>query len=306
MTVAFRNVDLVMIKSLFSNFNYKLIFPSFIIVLLMYIVHGLRWANITNDSNYKNFILITFLGFAINSVLPMRMGDVIKIVTSKKYLDKDYSTITSTVLFAQYLDFIFVSVTFSTVLILFPDLHVDKSIVNNNIYTIVLTTVLFSTLVIFTLPYIAKIILNFQRKITLNDQHIINKILNYFLNISYVLESLVRDYKMLYKSLILTFIYWILILLLFLIVAYGFEIQIPIEILIFSILLTNLAIILPLTPSSIGTFHVSMMFGLLFWSDDQNISFAYATTVHGIIFLSNITLGIISLLSLNLKNTYND
>ena len=305
MYLALRNVDLQILKLLFINFNYKIIVPSFFIVFIMYVIHGLRWAHISSDSSdkkYKNYILITFVGFALNSLIPMRIGDIVKIIISKSYLSKEYSEITSTILFAQYLDFLFVLISFSTILLLLPELYINDSnisILNENIYILLIATIFISTFLIFLLPYISKILIFFQNTLKLKRNDFMYKFLNYFLNVSLVIKELIQDYNKLYKNVILTILYWILIFLLFLIVAYGFEINIPIKVLFFSILLSNLVSIFPVTPSSIGTFHVAIMFGLLLWSDDQNISFAYATTVHGLIFLSNIILGSVALILLN-------
>jgi len=277
------------------------------IVILMYVVHGLRWANISSEMNLnksKNYVLITFLGFAVNSIVPMRMGDMFKIFISKKYLQKEYSQITSTVLFAQYLDFVFVLFCFAIILLFLPELYSDElntNLVNQNTYIVLIMMFFVALFIVFSLPYISRILIYVKKNITLENGSILLRILNYLLRVSETLQELSKDYSRVFKNFCLTFLYWFLILSLFMIIAHGFDINIPIRILIFSILLSNLASIFPLTPSSIGTFHVSLMFGLLLWTDDQNISFVYATTVHGLIFLSNIILGVISTIILNLK-----
>ena len=307
MFFAFRNVDLQNSKSFFNNFDFKVMIPSFFIVILMYVVHGLRWANISSEMNLdksKNYVLITFLGFAVNSIVPMRMGDMFKIFISKKYLQKEYSQITSTVLFAQYLDFVFVLFCFAIILLFLPELYSDElntNLVNQNTYIVLIMMFFVALFIVFSLPYISRILIYVKKNITLENGSILLKILNYLLRVSETLQELSKDYSRVFKNFCLTFLYWFLILSLFMIIAHGFDINIPIRILIFSILLSNLASIFPLTPSSIGTFHVSLMFGLLLWTDDQNISFVYATTVHGLIFLSNIILGVISTIILNLK-----
>ena len=281
--------------------------PSLFIVISMYIVHGLRWANISSEMNLnksKNYVLITFLGFAVNSIVPMRMGDMFKILISKKYLKKEYSQITSTVLFAQYLDFVFVLFCFAIILLFLPELYTDElntNLVNQNTYIVLIVMFFVALLIVFSLPYISRILIYVKNKGTFENNSMLLRILNYLLRVSETLQKLSKDYSKVLKNLCLTFLYWFLILSLFMLIAYGFGINIPVRILIFSILLSNLASIFPLTPSSIGTFHVSLMFGLLLWTDNQNISFVYATTVHGLIFLSNIALGIISVILLNLK-----
>lgn len=308
MFFAFRNVDLQISKSFFNDFDFKMIIPSFFIITLMYIVHGFRWANISSEiaiNKSKNYILITFVGFAVNSLAPMRMGDMFKILISKKYLMKEYSKITSTVLFAQYLDFVFVLFCFAIILLFLPELYSNNSnidLINENTYFILIVMFFVSLFIVFSLPYISRFLAFIKQKADLKIDSIPSKILDYLLKVSMILKNLVSDHKNFFRNFLLTLIYWFLILCLFLTIASGFDINIPIKILIFSILLSNLASIFPVTPSSIGTFHVSMMFGLLLWTDDQNISFVYATTVHALIFVSNIILGCIAILLLNLKS----
>ena len=173
MFFAFRNVDLQNSKSFFNNFDFKVMIPSLFIVILMYVVHGLRWANISSEMNLnksKNYVLITFLGFAVNSIVPMRMGDMFKIFISKKYLQKEYSQITSTVLFAQYLDFVFVLFCFAIILLFLPELYSDElntNLVNQNTYIVLIMMFFVALFIVFSLPYISRIMIYVKKNKTI-------------------------------------------------------------------------------------------------------------------------------------------
>ena len=66
----------------FKSFNYFLFIPSNCILITMYFLHSLRW-KILLDGSFINYRLIIFaisnIGFMVNSVIPFRIGDFVKI-----------------------------------------------------------------------------------------------------------------------------------------------------------------------------------------------------------------------------------
>jgi uncharacterized protein (TIRG00374 family) len=120
--LAFRNVEFTELIQYFSTINYIWVFPSLLIVVLVFFVRALRW-RIILESTRKISLLRAYhpmiIGFMMNCVLPGRVGELARPAILKKNEKIPFATGLATVAAERVFDIcflvLFLVITFSAV-----------------------------------------------------------------------------------------------------------------------------------------------------------------------------------------------
>jgi len=81
--LALRKVDFLHVRQLFIGTNYLYILPCFVIYLAEFNLRAYRWwilVSPVKKGKYINFLSATHIGFFSNTILPMRAGEIIKVL----------------------------------------------------------------------------------------------------------------------------------------------------------------------------------------------------------------------------------
>ena len=286
----------------FKSFNYFLFIPSICILITMYFLHSLRW-KILLDGSFVNYRLIIFaisnIGFMFNSVLPFRIGDFVKIYLAKKNINPKISKITSTIIIGHYFDFIFLFILLN-ILLLIINIDINEIFVNKYIYYIFFLIIAIITISLILINDLLRVF-----SYTLNRIHYFKGSIKFIFNLNLEIKNIVRNYKKLLITIGLTIFYWILLVFLFKIISMGFGLNLHLSSYILAVVLSALIISVPITPISIGTFHLAVIYAFSFWVSDETLIFAYSIFLHSLIMLTTIIIGIMSLLYLQFINKSN-
>ncbi|MFH1415263.1 MAG: lysylphosphatidylglycerol synthase transmembrane domain-containing protein [Elusimicrobiota bacterium] len=81
--LALRKVDFLHVRQLFMDTNYLYIIPCFFIYLAEFNLRAYRWWILVSPikkGKYINFLSATHIGFFSNTILPMRAGEIVKVL----------------------------------------------------------------------------------------------------------------------------------------------------------------------------------------------------------------------------------
>ena len=285
--------------SIINSFKYIYIPPVMFFVMMMHLIHSFRW-NLFLNNNTSNFKFIYFgitnVTFMINSFIPFRIGDVIKVYLAKKNIETKISKVTSTVIIGHYFDFIFLFL-FLNISFLLIKLDVREVFQSDIIYYILLFINLFITLSLLFIKQITKFVKSVFTKIPY-----LYKSIGLIESLNTEITVVTRNLNKLILTLFLTVAYWGCLVLIFKFVSIGIGLDLNLEMLILAVVLSSFAISIPVTPTSLGTFHLAVVYSLSFVMDNQTLLFAYSLVLHTIIIISIIIYGSISFIWMQFRN----
>tara|TARA_Y100001970_G_C14253525_1_gene873477 strand:- start:4385 stop:5086 length:702 start_codon:yes stop_codon:yes gene_type:complete len=231
----------------------------------------------------------------INSLIPFRLGDIVKIYLAKRNLGITVSKLTSTVIIGHYFDFLFLFV-FLNIIFFLVNIDISDVFQWDVVYYVLFLINLIITLSLIYIKQVTKFFdFIFFRISYLNKYRYIIKNLNYDVNL------LTRNMYKLTLTLFLTFAYWGSLILIFKFVSIGIGLDLNVQMLILAVVLSSFAISIPVTPTSLGTFHLAIVYSLSFLIENQTLLFAYSLILHTIIIVSIISCGSVSFLWMQLK-----
>ena len=102
--------------------NYFYLFLSIICLSITIIVRGLRWAALFKDREV-NFLYLSkaeLIGFWGNSILPLRIGELIRIHYAKRLTRRSYAEVVGTVVLERMIDIIMITPFLIFIYYLFP------------------------------------------------------------------------------------------------------------------------------------------------------------------------------------------
>jgi len=283
--------------SITKSFDSLYIIPAIVFLILMHLVHSARWYIYLSSklSGYSiKYFLITNVTFMTNSLIPFRIGDFVKIYLARKYIQSDFPKITSSVIVGHYFDFTFL---FLLMNIMFALINLDTAeIFSNNwiYYSLFIANILITVVIIF-MEIIVRNLRHYLKNI-----YFLKNVLNFLIELNLEIKMLTRNINLLSINVVLTILYWICLGLLFKCVSLGLGIDLDYSMIILAVVVSAFAISIPLTPASIGTFHLAIVYSLSIWISDQTLLFTYALILHSIIIISIVSLGSVSFLYLQL------
>ncbi len=303
------------LEEVFSTINnVKLIFliPSILLYFISLFIRTLRWQYILDSvlkiRTWTLFKAIT-IGYSANNILPVRLGELIRLYYVAKISNIPKSTTLGTIITERLMDALtlIACVAFTLIgFILIGIIEFNKLFTIENIIISTLVVGSVTILLIFFIliwltkdPKIIEIIIKsiFARLSQTNLDKILN-IYNYFLKGLEVLAS----FKKLSYIFFISFAIWIFEFLLayILVISLGienfkYEPMILFFILCLSISVANLATSVPLTQGGIGPFELSGSLILIMFGIDAAYAGAFIILLHALLLIPVTLVGLIFL-----------
>lgn len=311
-------ISLVLLYFIFSSINFeeinKIIFKfGFLLFLIGVMIYSVsfvfrawRWQHIISPImkiSYLKSILIIFVAYFFNSVLPARIGDFIRAYILSKNTNIKTLTSISTVVVDRMLDGLTLFLLLS-IGIIGAGLKLD--IDRRFLFTIFIILLLFIILLIFyTMEFNTVMRCVYPLKNIAPDLYM--KLESFMRSIKTGGDIFSKGSK---AHLILFFsslLVWVVEASLFYFVLYFIGIRIGIYVLFILLALVNLGIMIPSAPGYIGTFEAAFMFVLVYFGIEKEMALSAALIIHAIWFFTTIFFGLIAIkiMGLSLKETIN-
>jgi len=238
---------------LISNMSKKIFITSICIYSISWIFRIIRLKDVTShfkaDIKLKDLFLLHISGYALNVLLPAKIGDVANVLYLKLYGMKIEDSLAS-VVFTRILDLLAAGIfTMSFIFIGLKEPIINKyvSLLVGSCFIIVIGIVSFRKISIFS-----RIFNIIENKITF-------KLTKGFISIGksthVSLSNLFATRILLGKCILLSLLIWFFEILTLYFIALSMNIYVPIFYMIFGVALANIAKIIPATPGGIGLYE---------------------------------------------------
>jgi len=256
--INFENV----VKIILNANIYFLIF-AFLLYYVSFLFKSLRWRVIIGNVGLKTRLTsvyeIYFLGQFVNSILPGRLGDFYRAQLMKMNYGIARSKIIATIFSEKIIDLLF---TFGLLLIsvvLLFGTDIPKWIVQLLVFGVILVIALFLSLMF----------MNKLRKVFFSRIPKNTRVISENFERSY-LKSI--NFKTFPIILIYTLLLWFFEFLIFFLVTKSISLNLSISLVIFTVLMANILLILPITPSGLGVVEAGVVGVLIYVGLNKDIS----------------------------------
>ena len=290
----FKTIDYAQTITAIENFGIFSLIIGIIIYSFSFIFRTLRWQLIIRpikEIRFTNVFYIIFISYLFNSILPARIGDLIRGYLLTMTEDIKFITSISTVIFDRTLDGITLVLLFCLSL-LFSGMNINFD--PKLKFLIILVIFLFTLLLLIYLmdfSLILKIISPFERISPKYSQILINV----FLNFKSGGEILKSGNLVIFKLFSYSIFVWMFEAFLFYFVLYSIGVSISIFTLLILLAVVNFAIMIPSAPGYIGTFETAFVIVLVIYGINSSLALSAAIIIHIIWFVTTILFGLISM-----------
>ena len=287
-----RQIDFKNSLELIKNVNYYLLLPGAIIYAATYFLRAVRYyfmlRPIKNTGVFENFPY-TVLGFFMNNIIPLRLGELIRAKVTGERLGVSRSAVLATILVERLLDMVIFVLFFFIIMIFLP----FPEFIKKSFY---ISAAVFggALIVLFFISGNTEKFLNFVHTIPLPSK------IKTFSNT--VVEkftgglSMLQNPRIFTVSFILSVITWIMESSFLVITAYACGINISILGGIFVVIIIGLGAILPTAPGYIGAFEFMGITALSVLGVHKDSGFACIAIYHFLQLIIIFTLGFASVI----------
>ncbi|MBE1445667.1 lysylphosphatidylglycerol synthase transmembrane domain-containing protein [Paenibacillus sp. OAS669] len=283
----------------FKHINYFWLVLTIFTIILSMVIRTKVWSYLVHTNNFsdirKLFYTLMF-GYAVNNVLPARLGDISRIYVCWKELKISRSLTIVSLMIEKLMDMIWLFVLLFTIIV-FMRSYTELFYNNSIIFMIVFIVFMICLSVI----YICRnIIINF-----IKNKFIEKKIIVAFINkINEIINS-IPNKRIIVKALFLHLFTWVssLLAVWFSTKAFGLIVTPMVALLI--LVLTNLGMLIPSTPGAIGIYHYLTYIALTIFNIDSSVASTFAIFLHLIQYLTVVVVGFICWLVLSISSKKN-
>ena len=283
-------VDWEELKQSFALFNLVYIFPALLIYLCSFIFRALRWkvflSNIKNISFSLNFEVV-LIGWAANNLLPARLGELVRAYVMGKQAQISRSASLATILVERIFDGLLLLLCLLIIMNYydFPDWVRHLSFVGLVIFGGIF-------IIFFLLQKCRAAFINSMSKLFGRISPRIEKIVSEFSG-KFIkgLECLSNPGKQAIV-IIYTIAVWICEAGTFYVVLRGFQIDIPLSGMLFTLIIINFGILIPSSPGYIGTFQFFAILALSLFHVSTGSALSFAVVVHAVQYIPVTLLGL--------------
>ena len=266
------------------------------VYLTSYFFRGLRWHLMLKSvrsipvGRVCRFVVI---GFMLNNIIPARLGEFARaLVIADKEKISARASFASIVLERVFDGF--------TIVLLLLILMIKQPFPFWVRQMVIIAGALFILVFIFLLILGhkgEKFIDYLQKRF---KSGIINKVAGFARKFVSGLEML-KDKSIVLWVFLLSLVVWSIEVLNYLIVMRALDISLPITAAAFTLVVTNLGIMIPSSPGSVGTFQYFCLLGLSIYKIEQETALAFAVILHAAMYISITLLGILFLTQMGLS-----
>jgi uncharacterized protein (TIRG00374 family) len=285
-------IDIKNSLELISSVNYLILIPAILVYCFTYVLRSIRYyyilLPIKKTKVFDNFPY-TILGFFVNNIIPLRLGELIRAKVTGERLEVSRSSILATIIIERLFDVImFISFFFLIVMVMhFPE-YIKRSFY---ILTVIFFICLLALYIILIHKDNAFKVLS-KVPVALSLKSLITKFLDRFTSGLIVLKTP----SILIKTFILSGILWVTESLFIVIVAYACGIHISILGGIFTVIVIGMGSIIPTAPGYFGVFELMGILALSILSVDKDSAFICTAICHFSQLVIIFSLGIICII----------
>lgn len=232
----------------------------------------------------RNCVWPFLASVAINNILPLRAGDVSRVMGFRNYLRSHQVSVLGTLIIERLLDLLVLLAFFFIGLLplestLLPQRFLDTA-------TILAFISIVALAVLLTVPHLVHVSIRWllQRTLTKCTIPTTEKLFEW-LTLFFETLYLVRSKKLTSELLLLSIVAWMLEGGVFACVAWALLAPLSLHGTLFSLATGTLATLIPSSPGYIGTFDFFTMYGVMAYGMARDIATGFALTVHVVLWL---------------------
>ncbi|MDR1952837.1 MAG: flippase-like domain-containing protein [Elusimicrobiota bacterium] len=285
--LTFRNIDFPVLWGYIKDTKYYILILAAILSALTYAARSARYffiiLPIKKTRFFENFPY-TVLGFFMNNIIPLRLGEVIRAKVTGERLKISRSSALATIVVERLMDIIVYVLFFFLIMntLPFPVLIKRSFFICAAVFGIMLIVLFIVSI------YDAKALKAISKfPLPLKLKELIVSLSNKFIDGLGILKSK----KALATSFIFSFIVWIVESMSFIVVAYACGIQLSLIEGIFTVIIIGIAGIIPTAPGYLGAFEMAGLAALSVLGIEENSALACILIYHAMQLIVNFTLG---------------
>ena len=286
---AFQNIDLNDLLKSFESINYFWIFVAIILLILYTYVRSLRWRLLLFSLKLvtiKDLFASNMIGYFGNSILPFKMGEILRGYAISRNNDLKTSTVLGSIVLERVCDLggLLILLFFVTLFYSFPH-DIGLSLL------ISAAAILIVLILLWFISFKKELIMNKIKGTNLMDFKTVISFIKTLSSFSIGFSSLNSFRSFIYVSL-LTFVSWFILYLVTYYTLLSLNLQIGWLEIAVVLLLTSMAMSVPAAPGAIGTHHFAtyyVMNSLLGFSSIDSQTFAIV--LHAVSYLPLVAIG---------------
>lgn len=286
---AFQNIDLNDLLKSFESINYFWIFVAIILLILYTYIRSLRWRLLLFSLKLvtiKDLFASNMVGYFGNSILPFKMGEILRGYAISRNNDLKTSTVLGSIVLERVCDLggLLILLFFVTLFYSFP-YDIGLSLL------ISAAAILIVLILLWFISFKKELIMNKIKGTNLMDFKTVISFIKTLSSFSIGFSSLNSFRSFIYVSL-LTFVSWFILYLVTYYTLLSLNLQIGWLEIAVVLLLTSMAMSVPAAPGAIGTHHFAtyyVMNSLLGFSSIDSQTFAIV--LHAVSYLPLVAIG---------------
>ena len=304
--LAFREVDVTRMWGVVRSADLFFVFLVVIITFFQYVIRAWRWAILLEPikkTGFSNRLSSVLIGFAANCILPARLGEFIR----ANYLGHSEKMSRSSAFGTIVVERLFDGLTLLLVLmigllgaILPEEYHNTLSSLRITGFLLLMTYVL---IIIFLIGirYKTDLFLNLLEKLLFFIPHrLLSRIIDVARNFSLGLV-LTKDPYRLGLVVFYSFLLWFTALYQIQLIEQSVGLSLPFIATFLILAMSSFGVMIPSAPAYIGTFHLAVKYGFLFYGIGGEEALSAAIVWHFSMFIPTIIFGVISLMLLQIS-----
>ncbi|MBW1769042.1 MAG: flippase-like domain-containing protein [Deltaproteobacteria bacterium] len=301
--LALRKVDLPLMWEVIKSSDLSFLSLVIITVFFQFVIRAWRWGILlepVKKTGFLNRLHSTLIGFAANCILPARLGEFVK----ANYIGHTESISSSssfgTIVVERLFD------CFTLLLVLFIGLigttfPAELGSISGSLRVTGFFLFLFYILLIILLvgfKYKAKSFMKLIGRVLFFLPHYLrSRIIDIIWNFSLGLVIIKNPYKW-FQAVFYSFLIWFLSLYQVVLIEQSIGLTLPFIATFIVLAMASFGVMIPSAPGFIGTFHLSVQYGFLFYGIGKEEALSAAILWHAAFFFPTIFFGLISFLIL--------
>jgi uncharacterized protein (TIRG00374 family) len=288
--LAFKDVDFDILFESFKTTNYFLFLFSVLFLFVSFWIRAWRWRYLmipVKDTTIKKLFAPMMIGYMANSILPLRIGELVRAYAVGRQEDISNSASFATIVVERILDMISMLVVLGIVLIFYP----FPDWVKKGGYLVLILNLIVMVFIIFAinktdmlLKFISKITLFVPQKVSQSFQSMVQS----FVDGLMVLKKAEHYLIIIFFSFLLWITYIAMIFPAFL--AYGFEL--PFVAYLVILVMVNFALLIPSAPGQLGPTQYAFVLGLGLFNVQESLALSCSLILHIVQIVSIMIVGL--------------
>lgn len=289
--LALNQVDIAHVWHIILGINVWYLLASIVIVLVTVFIRALRWKIVLDPLkkvNYFSVLVNLFIGYMLNNILPLRVGEVGRCVLLAQEERMSKSAVLASAVIERSFDLagLVLYMPFLLLMVNLPQgLSTKMEILGGLLFLIIIG--------LFFLFLKREVVLRIIKR---SLKYLPAKIREWIaaqMGLFFVGLSPLADWKRLGSLLILSSLGWFGVIYAFFLRFKAFNLDLPFNTAIFCVMAVNFSAVLPSSPGQIGVVHYAYVFALSFFGIKREVAVAFGIISHTLSYLLTTLPGLI-------------